>query len=704
MVSPKALRDFQVYARGVKRLEELEDELDSLDTKGFSKEEKDIRAKLKSVHLIPQIERELRELKAKISGIDLKYEKEQIDKKQSSKIRQLESKEGEIGKAAEKIPTIKHGIESLKSEVEKLRRAKMRKQLTGSEVKSVEKIPELKHAVASLHNILDEESAELKKIEPEIERALRAAYRKQLNKEEVKNVETIPSLRGKLVYLRELLERKTTELERVEGKVEKIPGLSRRVGALSRKSGEETEELEKVEEKIEKIPVLQRNISILSKILGLRSEEIAKEEGDIEKIKHRIDYLKRELEQKAKELESELKRKTAFPAKHRLIADMHELTGKMDQLKIDLNKKLVAESSESKWMIEREKQELREELSDIAAESRWIIEKEAQGINEQLLSEVAKLSQKFESDKNELYERLTSKIVQLKQQMDEMKKEKAKEERLNKEKFEWVGSECHEKFKETEKETPLLRNFGNVDKKRFAQPFLPPPEFSEVRIIKEEKNNTPSFREISFADVADLQRKFEKQKIKSFDANFDSDVPQLAPLPEINPAKAFASFNIPSFDKQKFEKKEKMPEVAEKPEVQSEAPETFVKELENSRTRLKKLPEESYTREIKSAVEMQKSDDFVKRTREIKESKNKLKAKASVFVELEDFEKSETEFGEIKRKAHELESLFKNSVSKKDSEQEQISELAEETEKIQQLLARINNNILSKIKLNENLK
>ena len=67
-------RDFEVFAKGVERLEEIKEEIDSLDTKGFEEEEKSIRSKLKNVSYIHEIEEELRILKGKING---KYKKNQ---------------------------------------------------------------------------------------------------------------------------------------------------------------------------------------------------------------------------------------------------------------------------------------------------------------------------------------------------------------------------------------------------------------------------------------------------------------------------------------------------------------------------------------------------------------------------------------------------------------------------------------------------
>jgi len=61
-------RDFEVFSKGVARLEELRTELDSLNLKGHEAEAAIIRAKLKNVSEIPNIEKDLKRLKLKLSG------------------------------------------------------------------------------------------------------------------------------------------------------------------------------------------------------------------------------------------------------------------------------------------------------------------------------------------------------------------------------------------------------------------------------------------------------------------------------------------------------------------------------------------------------------------------------------------------------------------------------------------------------------
>ena len=84
---PISKEKFEVFKFGVERLKELERELNSLDKRGFIKEEQSIRIKLKNVSEIPAIEKEIKSLKLKISE---KYRPkpkiEEAEKKEKGKI------------------------------------------------------------------------------------------------------------------------------------------------------------------------------------------------------------------------------------------------------------------------------------------------------------------------------------------------------------------------------------------------------------------------------------------------------------------------------------------------------------------------------------------------------------------------------------------------------------------------------------------
>src|SRR3989344_780419 len=88
--------DFETFKFGVERLKEIEKELNSLDTRGFAKEEQDIKARLKKVSEIPYIERQLKSLKLKINK---KYRPKKI--KSSTGLNKIQKELKKIEKAHE---------------------------------------------------------------------------------------------------------------------------------------------------------------------------------------------------------------------------------------------------------------------------------------------------------------------------------------------------------------------------------------------------------------------------------------------------------------------------------------------------------------------------------------------------------------------------------------------------------------------------
>ncbi|MDP2628890.1 MAG: hypothetical protein Q8P15_03260 [Nanoarchaeota archaeon] len=71
-------RDFDVLEHKIEMLKEFETELNSLDTKHFSVEAASIRAKLKDVSKLPQIDREMKMLKLKIKEKEREQEKKDV--------------------------------------------------------------------------------------------------------------------------------------------------------------------------------------------------------------------------------------------------------------------------------------------------------------------------------------------------------------------------------------------------------------------------------------------------------------------------------------------------------------------------------------------------------------------------------------------------------------------------------------------------
>jgi hypothetical protein len=112
----KARKDFEIYAHGVERLGELRRELNSLDARGFSKEEQRIKRMLKNVSDIPKIESEIKALGILIDG---KYKP-----KKKRKFVGVKDLKGDIEDIKEEVPKIRRGLSvarSLKGDVEDIK-------------------------------------------------------------------------------------------------------------------------------------------------------------------------------------------------------------------------------------------------------------------------------------------------------------------------------------------------------------------------------------------------------------------------------------------------------------------------------------------------------------------------------------------------------------------------------------------------------
>jgi len=113
-------RKFDVFAKGIKRLEELRAELNKLNVEGHEKEVNSIRSKLKNVSYIPEIEEEMKILKEKIKGV---YKaKEGEEKKKPRKRRKIEKP-----KELLKIPEIEVEVKALKSMLARQQEGEKRK-------------------------------------------------------------------------------------------------------------------------------------------------------------------------------------------------------------------------------------------------------------------------------------------------------------------------------------------------------------------------------------------------------------------------------------------------------------------------------------------------------------------------------------------------------------------------------------------------
>lgn len=363
-----------------------------------------------------------------------------------------------------------------------------------------------------------------------------------------------------------------------------------------------------------------------------------------------------------------LKTKISMPAKKRIFVEVKELSEKIDKNKEELYNKMVDEISESKWMIEREKQELRDELNDIISESRWLIEKEAQEINEQLLTEMKTINEKIEEDKAELYENLLSKFTQVKSQVEKLQSER---ESMKKE----LESYAKEKEKQLEEKEKKISQ-------GLPQPFVPPQRFSEVKV----RELPPNLKILKGKKL----KKAKETDAFEFKKHDKSVLPELPDLEEDLSSTLPESFKFPRIDSKKISR---LP-------VSRIALPTQGTKIYTHEHHLPEIPEQEFVHDLKQAMNheklQQKADEIEKAEDQIQEKLKK--EKKAIFVEVNDFRKTEKDLEGIKLRSKLLESGVKSSVKEKDKEHNQVAALVDETEQIGILLAAVNKKILSQIK------
>ncbi len=160
-------RDFEVFAKGVERLEELRAELNNLNTKGYEQEAASIRSKLKNVSYIPQIEREIKDLKAKLSGT--------YKKKVSDAHKDILKKVSDLKKSVPNHSGIHRKIRELEKHIPD-------KEKLGRKIRSIEKnvelvknVPKMQRQIRDFKEFVDNKKKEdirkaemLKKLDPNI--------------------------------------------------------------------------------------------------------------------------------------------------------------------------------------------------------------------------------------------------------------------------------------------------------------------------------------------------------------------------------------------------------------------------------------------------------------------------------------------------------------------------------------------------------
>ncbi len=118
--------DFETFKFGVERLKELEKELKSLDTRGFSIDEQDIKERLKKVSEIPNIERKLKALKLKINKKYKPKKRKSPVKEIKKSLEDIQEELKGIKKSRKKSPVkeIKENLEEIHGELEGIKKSR----------------------------------------------------------------------------------------------------------------------------------------------------------------------------------------------------------------------------------------------------------------------------------------------------------------------------------------------------------------------------------------------------------------------------------------------------------------------------------------------------------------------------------------------------------------------------------------------------
>jgi len=165
-------RDFEIYGKGIQRLEELKQELRGLNTKGRGKEVKAIESNLKNVSAIPKIEKQLEVLKRKIHGktkpVKRKVTTISSIEKHISELKELVMhKHKLVTKPLTKdelediheIPKIDKGIKDVKYTIESL--SKRKKPIPKKYLENIKEIPKIEKYLVELKAEIEKKSKKI---------------------------------------------------------------------------------------------------------------------------------------------------------------------------------------------------------------------------------------------------------------------------------------------------------------------------------------------------------------------------------------------------------------------------------------------------------------------------------------------------------------------------------------------------------------
>ncbi len=356
--------DFETFKFGVQRLKELEKELNRLDTRGFSAEERAIRSKLKNVSMIPQIEKELRELKLKINR---KFK----PKRRSMPTREMIKKEHQ--EIAQDIERIKGKFPEIKKELIDIKQAvRKNKRRTGAVDSGIEELVDVDFNVF-LKDLKVKLSQRVKEKEGEIDDKMKLdlAKRDQKFKERYDNLISEFNERKRklekelqLKYNRDMKEQLAKEVkENFDDKLkekfdqEKAKLGRQYVGKLKEHAREELEIQKNILEKRLREELSQR-AKALEKEFGIKKKEeervlamkLAEEERKLNLMKKREEELLNAKKRREEEIFMALKKREQFKI---------NMLEKKDKEKAEVMRKKLMAEREAEAMKKKELQKIK---------------------------------------------------------------------------------------------------------------------------------------------------------------------------------------------------------------------------------------------------------------------------------------------------------------------------------------------------------
>ncbi len=544
------IEKIEIYEGGVKRLRELEKELNSLDTHKFKRYADAIRKNLKSVSRIPELEEAIRELKLRIAGIDVDSEKALIDLRQDKQIAKISSEQknleslklnnprfsflenrakflvNALGEKGEQIGVNTSQIGNLKNNVSNIKTKLGKTQKQTDQEK--EEIKKLNERVAYLKKVIEQKTEELNH---------KIIHRKNpINRKKL--FAQIRSMSSEMVALKEksesiaeqqeqaiaaLREEENNYRQEVEPKINSVLPLDRKVNIFSKLLGQKGEQIGVNTGDIDKLKKKTSKINLLSKILNEKSDELAEEENDLERLRIRIGNLQSNLNFKMDDLEKHLNKRDvkSFINKRKIEKEIEDLRQKIDQSRLELSGQVEKENSDSKSLIEKEKDEIKKAILEEISKVKNNFQQDNTHLSEEVIEKINNLDKKSSSSNDEMYANLLNKLGQIKSELNAVKRdlhEKNQEKIIPKKEEKIIIKESSQKPIEIKKASAHMKNVAPLPKFPFFDSKNS--EALSRMILKQSIYDlpTPSFPEMPKLDVPLAAVK--KQEVKIIEPAF----------------------------------------------------------------------------------------------------------------------------------------------------------------------------------------